>query len=89
MKQWLTAVVLWSLGGLGWAQTVTVGLDADPPNLDPLLSSALVDRQVHNQIYDKLVDLDENLRIVPMLATSWRVEENGTVYVFTLRQGVK
>lgn len=89
MKKWLAAVVLWSLGGLGLAQTVTVGLDADPPNLDPLLSSALVDRQVQNQIYDKLVDLDENLRIVPMLATSWRVEENGKVYVFNLRQGVK
>lgn len=89
MKKWLAAVVLWSLGGLGLAQTVTVGLDADPPNLDPLLSSALVDRQVQNQIYDKLVDLDENLRIVPMLATSWRVEEDGKVYVFNLRQGVK
>lgn len=48
-----------------------------------------MDRQVQNQIYDKLVDLDENLRIVPMLATSWRVEEDGKVYVFNLRQGVK
>ena len=86
MKQWLAVPVLL---GLGLAQTVTVGLDADPPNLDPMLSSALVDRQVHNQLYDKLVDLDENLKIVPMLATAWKVEENATVYTFTLRSGVK
>jgi peptide/nickel transport system substrate-binding protein len=89
MKQWLATIVLLGLGGLGLAQTVTVGLHADPPNLDPLLSTALVDRQVQNQIFDKLVDLDENLRIVPMLATRWRVEDNGTTYVFTLRQGVR
>lgn len=81
-----------ALAVLGWAvakTTVTVGLDADPPNLDPVFSSALVDRQVLNQIYDKLVDIDKDLKVVPMLATSWSVEGNGTVYVFKLRQGVK
>jgi len=78
------------LFGLAFAKTtVVVGLDADPPNLDPVFSSALVDRQVLNQVYDKLVDLDQNLRIVPMLATSWAVGDNGRTYTFKLRQGVK
>ena len=49
---------LLSLGAAA-AQTLTVGLDADPPRLDPTLSSALVDRQVLNQIFDKLVDLED------------------------------
>ncbi len=64
----LTALGL-TLGGLAQSDnTLTVGLDADPPNLDPAVSSAFVDRQVQNQIYDKLVDIDPKLKIVPMLA---------------------
>jgi peptide/nickel transport system substrate-binding protein len=82
-------VAFGALATLAQERTVTVGLDADPPNLDPALSSALVDRQVQNQIYDKLVDIDSNLKIIPMLALSWKVSELGTTYTFTLRQGVK
>ncbi|AWN24242.1 peptide ABC transporter substrate-binding protein [Deinococcus irradiatisoli] len=71
------------------AETLTVGLDADPPKLDPALSSALVDRQVMNQIFDKLVDLDQNLKIVPDIATSWKVSNGGLTYTFKIRTGVK
>jgi peptide/nickel transport system substrate-binding protein len=69
--------------------TITVSLDADPPSLDPAFSSALVDRQVHNSIFDKLVDLDANGKIVPMLATEWKVSDDGLTYTFTLHEGVK
>jgi len=79
---------LLSLGAAA-AQTLTVGLDADPPRLDPSLSSALVDRQVLNQIFDKLVDVDQNLKVVPMLARSWKVTNGGLTYTFSLRPGVK
>lgn len=78
-----------TLASAAAAQTLTVGLDADPPRLDPALSSAFVDRQVMNQIFDKLVDLDQNLKIVPMLATSWKVTGGGLIYTFKLRSGVK
>lgn len=91
MNKWVALVLAMgmALGVASAKTTLTVGLDSDPPNLDPLLSSALVDRQVQNQIFDKLVDLDENLKPVPMLATGWSVEENATVYVFKLRPGVR
>src|SRR5436309_12348736 len=68
---------------------ITISLDADPPSLDPAFSSALVDRQVHNSIFDKLVDLDANGKIVPMLATEWKVSDDGLTYTFTLHEGVK
>ncbi len=71
------------------AQTLTVGLDADPPRLDPALSTALVDRQVMNQIFDKLLDLDVNLKVIPALATSWKVTNGGLTYTFKLKSGVK
>lgn len=85
----LTALGLTLVGLAQGDNTLTVGLDADPPNLDPAVSSAFVDRQVQNQIYDKLVDIDTKLKVVPMLATKWQVGAGGLAYTFTLRQGVK
>ncbi|MBV9280694.1 MAG: peptide ABC transporter substrate-binding protein [Chloroflexi bacterium] len=69
--------------------TVNIALNADPPALDPAASSALVDRMVLNSICDKLVDLNSKGKIVPMLATSWKVTKNHLVYTLTLRKGVK
>ena len=36
-------------------------------------------------LYDKLVDIDENGEIVPMLAKSYDVSDDGKVYTFHLR----
>jgi peptide/nickel transport system substrate-binding protein len=68
--------------------TIRVGLNADPPNMDPHQSTAAVDRQVFQNLFDKLVDINQDLEIVPMLATSWTISENGRVYTFRLRPGV-
>jgi peptide/nickel transport system substrate-binding protein len=69
--------------------TLEVALEAEPPELDPNLSSAYVDRQVMASIYDRLVDIDENGEIVPMLAESYEVSDDGLEYTFRLRQGVQ
>lgn len=74
-------------GGRGG--TLRAGLDADPPNLDPHRSTAAVDRQVYQSLYDKLVDTDADLKLVPMLATSWSVSQDGRTYTLKLRQGVQ
>ncbi len=65
------------------------GLDRDPPTMDPHLSGSAVDRQVYQNLYDKLVDTDQNLAIVPMLATSWTISPDGRTVTLTLRQGVR
>ncbi|HET7264944.1 MAG TPA: ABC transporter substrate-binding protein [bacterium] len=69
--------------------TLRAGLDADPPTMDPHLSGSAVDRQVYQNLYDKLVDTDAGLAIVPMLATSWTISPDGRAVTFKLRQGVK
>src|SRR3990172_5636237 len=82
------------IGGLASAQTprrggiLRVGLDADPPNMDPHQSIAAVDRQVYQNLYDKLVDINQELEIVPMLATSWTITNGGRTYTFKLRPNV-
>jgi peptide/nickel transport system substrate-binding protein len=64
------------------------GLNADPPNMDPHRSSAAVDRQVFQSLFDKLVDINKDLDIVPMLATSWTITNGGRTYTFKLRSNV-
>jgi|SRR5713226_132296 len=67
---------------------IDVGLDSDAVTLDPLKSSAFVDRQVMLNLYDTLVRLDEHNAIVPDLATAWSYT-SPTQLVFTLRSDVK
>ena len=40
-------------------------------------------------LFNSLVTIDTNLNYVPDLAESWEILENGKVYVFHLRRGVK
>ena len=68
--------------------TLNVGLVSDPVTLDPLQSSSLYDRQIMLNIYDTLVRVDQNNKIVPDLATSW-TNTTPTQITFTLRTGVK
>ena len=78
-----------SAQGVKGGGTLQAALDRDPPTMDPHLSGSAVDRQVYQNLYDKLVDTDENLAIVPMLATSWTISPDGKTVTFKLRQGVK
>jgi len=88
------ALMVVLLGGLASAQTarrggqLRVGLNADPPNMDPHQSTAAVDRQVYQNLFDKLVDINQDLEIVPMLATSWAITNGGRTYAFKLRPNV-
>jgi peptide/nickel transport system substrate-binding protein len=69
--------------------TLTVALDSDIIGIDPHGASAGVDRNVYTTVYNGLVVPDENLNIMPSLAEGWDVSEDGTVYTFYLRDGIK
>ena len=61
----------------------------DIRSLDPVRIGDVVSHHVAHQLYDGLVDLDSNLQLVPQLATSWEISEDGLLYTFHLRKGVK
>ena len=48
---------------------LTVGLAEDPDQLDPTLARTFVGRIVFANMCEKLYDVDENLEIVPQLAS--------------------
>jgi len=66
-----------------------VALNAQPPTIDPLISTATVSRDVALQIFEPLVTINENLQPEPMLADSYEVSDDGKTITFELRENVK
>jgi peptide/nickel transport system substrate-binding protein len=56
--------------------------------LDPHLARTYYGRFVFAAMCDRLVDIDENLKIVPGLATDWAWSDEGKTLTMNLRQGV-
>jgi len=73
---------------LAQAQTLRFGLAEDPDVLDPTLARTFVGRIVFAALCDKLFDIDENLNIVPQLATSYQWSPDSKALTIKLRQGV-
>jgi oligopeptide transport system substrate-binding protein len=61
----------------------------DPPTLDPAEATDLTSAAVIRQVFDALLELDDRLRPVPALATSWTVSPDQRVYTFRLQSGVR
>lgn len=75
-------------GGSGGEKTLTVALTAAPTHLDPHPQASTDSYRVVTQIYDRLVELDADMKLVPVLAESWDIKDETTT-VFHLRKGVK
>ncbi|CRK83099.1 ABC transporter substrate-binding protein [Neobacillus massiliamazoniensis] len=68
--------------------TLIIGVPDAPVYMDPQIQASVATYRVTTQIFDRLVALDNNMKIVPALAESWEVE-NPTTTLFHLRKGVK
>ena len=85
----LTACVL-AFAGLApaGAETLRRGNGAEPDTLDPHKYGLTVELNIHNDLFQGLVDYDAKGEPIPGLAVSWAVSPDGTVYTFKLREGV-
>jgi peptide/nickel transport system substrate-binding protein len=98
----VTALLVGSAAGLGGPAlaharlsphaggTLGIEIPNDPPGLDP---ATVLDNDagyVMATLYDGLTAYKPGTtQVIPGLATSWRVTNGGTSYVFNLRQGVR
>ena len=57
-------------------------------NLDPAFARDQAHIWVCNQLYNSLVQLDDDLKIAPSIAKSWEISEDGINYIFHLRSDV-
>ena len=68
---------------------LVVGQIAEPQALDPHAVTAVNDFRILMNLYDGLVRYAPGtLEVEPALAEEWDISEDGTVYTFTLREGV-
>lgn len=68
---------------------LVVGQIAEPKSLDPAAVTAVNDFRILMNVYDGLVRYkDGTLEVEPALAESWTISDDGTVYTFSLRDGV-
>ncbi|MCS7239870.1 MAG: ABC transporter substrate-binding protein [Candidatus Bipolaricaulota bacterium] len=92
----LVGAVIGLLGILGWAQipnpdTMIVATIGDLETLDPAWAYDTASGTAIFNIYETLIFYDGEYvdKFVPMLATSWEISDDGLVYTFTIRKGVK
>ncbi|MGW0176203.1 ABC transporter substrate-binding protein [Rhodococcus sp. NPDC003322] len=77
------------LSGTGGPDTLTVALTAKPDNLDfTRTAGAAIPQALLDNVYEGLVRLDDSGAIVPLLADSWTVSPDRTVYEFALHPDV-
>ena len=64
-------------------------LYSDPPTLDPHRAQDSTSAGIILEIYSGLVSLDTNLQIIPDIAESWAISNDGMKYTFKLRDNAK
>src|SRR5216684_6861903 len=69
--------------------TLVVGLDQEPPTLDPHASPSAVTYQVIASVAENLLYRGAYGKLVPWLAESWTVARDGRSVTFKLRRDVK
>lgn len=68
--------------------SITLGMQLEPPNLDPTGAAAgAIDEVVYANIFEGLTRFGSDGAVLPALAREWEVSEDGLVYTFTLVEG--
>lgn len=65
------------------------GNDTDPTTLDHQKTSTVAEGNLMRDLYEGLVVQDAKAKVVPGVAESWTVSDDGLVYTFKLRQDAR
>ncbi|PBB69156.1 ABC transporter substrate-binding protein [Mesorhizobium sp. WSM4312] len=69
---------------------LVIGIPLEPPHLDPTAGAAAAIREVtYANVFEGLTRIGPNGEVLPDLAESWTISDDGKVYTFKLRTGVK
>ncbi|MEO3999532.1 ABC transporter substrate-binding protein [Mesorhizobium sp. CAU 1732] len=68
---------------------LVVALPGDPPVINSGITTDISSSNLSGQVYSTLVRLDPEGQVIPSLAQSWEISEDGLTYTFNLFEGVK
>ena len=90
-RGFVSALALVACAGLAQAKSdITVGMQLEPPHLDPTSAAAgAIDSVLYSNVFEGLTRFGSDGSINPGLATSWDISEDGLTYTFHLAEGVK
>ncbi|WP_261385988.1 ABC transporter substrate-binding protein [Tateyamaria omphalii] len=79
-----------ALASNAWAKTdITVAIQLEPPHLDPTSAAAgAIDSVLYSNVFEGLTRFMGDGSVVPGLAESWEISDDGLTYTFTLQNGV-
>ncbi len=85
----LTALLLlWALGSHA-ADRITIGMQLEPPVLDPTANpAAAISEILYGNVFEGLVQFAADGSVLPRLASSWDISDDGLTYTFHLEHGV-
>ncbi len=69
--------------------TLTWGQWDKNDDLDPATASGAAALEINGNVLDTLVTIDASQKVYPLLAASWKIEDNSKKYTFTIRDDVK
>jgi oligopeptide transport system substrate-binding protein len=71
------------------SQKIVFALQNVPDGLDPGITNNSFAAPFLFNLFEGLITYDKDNNIIPALAESWTISDDGTVYTFRLRQGLK
>ena len=96
MKVWksilaATALALASTtAALAARSDLVIGVVLEPPHLDPTAgAAAAIDEVVYANVFEGLTRIGPKGEVIPALAESWTISDDGKSYTFKLHTGVK
>ncbi|MCD9147364.1 ABC transporter substrate-binding protein [Pseudophaeobacter flagellatus] len=76
-------------GAASAKDSVIIGLQLEPPHLDPTSAAAgAIDQVLYSNVFEGLTRFMGDGSVVPGLAKSWEISEDGLSYTFHLNSGV-
>ncbi|MCT4608997.1 MAG: ABC transporter substrate-binding protein [Pelagimonas sp.] len=85
----LAAALLSGTAAFAQQTDLTIAIQLEPPHLDPTSAAAgAIDSVLYSNVFEGLTRFTETGAVVPGLAESWDISDDGLTYTFKLRSGV-
>lgn len=78
-----------SANATGYKDTLNIAITAQPPTLDPPITSSNITIVIGGNIFEQLFSLDKDYNPAPELAESVSVSEDGLIYTIPIKKGIK